>query len=112
MWSDEDLPWQLAPESFSGALAPLQAFALARDAVALVDPSASPVRLAAFAVASEARRKGVGRRLVAGIAARFTGQVLSIPAIVPEGLAEGLLRATGWERTPLSQWEMRLQRES
>jgi ribosomal protein S18 acetylase RimI-like enzyme len=105
-WSDDDLPWQLAPESFSGALPPLQAFDCDGEAVVLVDASTSPVRLAALAVAPSARGRGLGRRLLAAAPALFPGQDLAIPAIVPESVAEGLLRATGWERTPLSQWEM------
>lgn len=107
-WSSDDLSWQLRPESFAGAAAPLRGFVLGELAAALIDDSGPDVRLVSLAVRPARRWQGVGSRLLGGLCHRFAGRAWSISAILPEGLAFEFLVRTGWELVPLSQFEMSL----
>ncbi len=99
--------WQTAPLCFAGQTTPSQAFRAAdAEAAAIVQPVGSAVRLLAFAVAPASRQRGLGRRFMASLLGKFPDATWSIPAIVPEDMAAGLLSATGWRRTPLTQIEM------
>lgn len=109
MFAERDLSWQLAPASFAGAVAPLRGFAIADRVAALVDDSAQDVRLVGIAVHPALRRRTVGTSFLATLCSLFPGRSWSIPAIVPEGLAAGFLMHTGWELSPLSQFEMCLE---
>jgi len=106
LWSDRDLSWQLSPESFVGALAPIKGFSYRDEAVALIDDSDSEVRLVALAVAPERRRIGIGSALISALVGRYPGRCWSIPAVVPEDIASEFLVRAGWERSSISQWEM------
>jgi ribosomal protein S18 acetylase RimI-like enzyme len=107
-WSDRDLPWQLSPESFVGALPPMKGFVLRDQAVALLDDSDREIRLVAIAVAPGRRRRGVGSALISALVDRHPRRRWSIPAIVPEDIASGFLFRAGWARSSISQWEMHL----
>jgi ribosomal protein S18 acetylase RimI-like enzyme len=105
-WSDADLSWPLSPESHAGAAPPLRGFSLEDSATAIVDDTAPPVRVVSLAVHPDARRRGLGRRLVNALLDEFEGRALAFPAIVPEQSSRAFMDATGWEITPLSQYEM------
>ena len=59
-------------------------------------------------VAARAQCRGLGRRLVSALLHAFEGRPLVLPAIVPEHASRAFMEATGWELTPLSQYEMML----
>lgn len=107
-WSDEGLPWQLAPQTLGLAAIPLRGFTLGDRAAALVDDTGAEVRLAGIAVAPDARRQGIGGTLLRRLRGRFPGRAWTIPALVPEDLAAGLLARDGWGPGPISQVEMAL----
>jgi GNAT superfamily N-acetyltransferase len=107
--ADPGLPWMLAPETLAGLAAPAAAYTIGSDAWAVVsDPSAPVVSVLTLVVRAAERRRGRGAALVGALGARFAGRPLAITSIVPEGLAAGFLAATGWERHPLTQWEMEI----
>jgi ribosomal protein S18 acetylase RimI-like enzyme len=107
-WSDADLPWQLAPQTHAAAAPPLRGFVVDDDATALVDDTGADLRIVSMAVRPDARRRGLGRRLVAGLLDAFDGRALAIPPIVPEHAHDAFMAATGWHRTTLAQHEMSL----
>ncbi|WP_125117959.1 GNAT family N-acetyltransferase [Bordetella trematum] len=102
-----DMTWQASPLCLAGVASPLLGFE-SRDgaAVAVVDPIAPVLRLVAFAVDPARRRQGLGRRFMRDLLGQFPGRSWVIPAILPDTLADGFLRATAWERTALTQSEM------
>jgi ribosomal protein S18 acetylase RimI-like enzyme len=106
---EEGLPWMLAPETFSAATLPARAFSLDGRAFALVgNPQAETPALSALVVPRAERRRGWGTRMLRALAAAFPGRPWQVVAIVPEDLAAGCFLRAGWERAPISQFEMRL----
>jgi len=105
-WSDADLSWPLSPQSHLGAAPPLRGVALDERATAIIDDTGANVRIVSLAVRPDARRRGLGRRLVNALL--HQGRPLVLPAIVPEDASRAFMEATGWELTPLSQYEMML----
>lgn len=101
-WGPTDLPWQIAPETIAAYGAPTLGLALGDRAVALVDPSKSAVTLLALAGAT-AEDAG---RLLAAVQARYGERKLQTPIVVPEDHHAALFVAAGFERGPLSQFEM------
>ncbi|HEX6910038.1 MAG TPA: GNAT family N-acetyltransferase [Longimicrobium sp.] len=107
---DADLPWMLAPETFSAATAPARAFALEDRAFALVaNPQAETMTLSALVVPRAHRRQGWGTRMLRALAAEFPGRPWQVVAIVPEDLAPEFFIHAGWERSPITQFEMRME---
>jgi ribosomal protein S18 acetylase RimI-like enzyme len=107
--ADVDLPWMLAPETLSAATAPARAYALEDHAYALVgNPQAETLSLSALVVPRAHRRQGWGTRMLHALAAEFPGKPWQIAAIVPEELAPDFFVRAGWERSPLTQFDMRL----
>ena len=106
---DPDLPWMLAAETLAAASWPVRAVHLEDRAFALIgDPAAEMLQLMALIVPRAERRQGLGGRLVRALEASFPGRALAVSAIVPEDLAPDFFPKLGWERTKLSQLEMRL----
>jgi ribosomal protein S18 acetylase RimI-like enzyme len=105
-WSDADLSWPLSAQSHAAAAPPLRGLALDDLATGIVDDTGTHVRIVSLAVRPDARRHGVGRRLVSALLDAFEGRALAFPAIVPEHSSRAFMQATGWELTPLSQYEM------
>jgi ribosomal protein S18 acetylase RimI-like enzyme len=107
--ADPDLPWMLAPETLSAATAPARAYALEDHAYALVgNPQAETMTLSALVVPRAHRRQGWGTRMLHALAAEFPGKPWQVVAIVPEELAPDFFVRAGWERSPLTQFDMRL----
>jgi GNAT superfamily N-acetyltransferase len=106
---EPDLPWQLAPETLAAATAPARAFALEDRAYALVgNPQAETLTLSALVVPHAHRRQGWGTRMLHALAAAFPGRPWQVVAIVPEELAPDFFVRAGWERSPITQFDMRL----
>src|SRR5262249_58017393 len=100
------LPWQLQPASLAALGWPTRAFALDRRGVILVTPSAAGVAVRAICVREADRRRGIGRRLVSGVAAELDALPWNAPPIVPEGLAEAFFAALGFGPARIFQHEM------
>ena len=104
------LPWQLAPETLGAATAPARAFALEDRAFALVgNPDAEVLTLSSLVVPRAHRRQGWGTRMLRALSAAFPGKPWQVVAILPEDLAPELFIHAGWERTPITQFEMRME---
>lgn len=105
-----DLPWMLAAETLSSAVAPARAFTLEGRAYALVaDTAAEALVLSALVVPLPFRRQGWGARMLGALGAAFPGRSWSVLQVVPDDLAPGFMERGGWERHPLDQLEMRLE---
>jgi len=103
-----DLPWFLAPETLAAIAAPARALSLEGMAFAIVEPAPQPASLAlrTLFVNRHARGRGLGRAMISALAAAHPQQDLLITANVPEELAPGFMTRMGFERTPISQFEM------
>ncbi len=107
-FSDDGLPWQIAPAAFAATPSFLTALADDdRSSVALLDATAPDVRLLSFAVDPQRRGRGLGRRLISVLEHRFAGRRLFTAPLIPEGPATNLLQRAGWGLRPLQQYEMR-----
>lgn len=104
----QDLPWIMSPETLAAAAAPALAYSLSDRAFAIVEPAPQPGALAlrTLVVSGEARGHGLGRRMISSLAARHPGQDIVISANFPEGQAADFLARAGFEKTPISQFEM------
>jgi len=106
---DADLPWQLAPETLAAATAPARAFSLDGHAFALVaNPEAETLSLSSLVVPRGDRRRGWGTRMLRALAAAFPGKPWQLVAIVPEETAPEFFARAGWERSAITQLDMRL----
>ncbi len=76
--------------------------------MALAASTPAGIALRAVCVRPSERRQGIGRRLVAGVAAALEPGGWNVPPIVPEGLADGFLQALGFEQARIWQHEMTL----
>ncbi|WP_243368960.1 GNAT family N-acetyltransferase [Microvirga solisilvae] len=105
-----DLPWFMAPETLAACTAPARGLALGNEAFAIVEPAPQPnlLSLRTLVVARHARGRGMGRRMIASIAAAHPEQDLVISANFPEELATGFIARMGFTKTPISQFEMDL----
>lgn len=104
-----DTGWQTWPAGHASACSPVLAFRQAEGmAAALVDASGPAVRVMSFAVAPEARRRGIGRAFMRDLLGQFPGRPWAIPAILPETQAQEFLGATGWQQSALRQFEMEI----
>ena len=105
-----DLPWIMAPESLAAAASPARGYVLADLAYAIVEPAPQPsdLVLRTLVVARDARRRGLGRRMVHALAGAHPGQDLVISANFPEQLVPDFMVRAGFGTTPISQVEMKL----
>ncbi|MBM6582524.1 GNAT family N-acetyltransferase [Microvirga sp. BT689] len=105
-----DLPWFLAPETLAATAAPARGLCLEGRTFAIVEPAPQPASLAlrTLFVNRDARGRGLGRAMISALAAAHPEQDLLISANFPEELAPGFMACMGFERTPISQFEMDL----
>jgi GNAT superfamily N-acetyltransferase len=104
------VPWQLRPETLANLTRPFRAFTLEGRAFALLgDPTAARVGIRGFLVSRTDRRRRFGSNLLQALFAEFPGKTWAVTPIVPEGLADGFLRANGFVESALAQREMLLQ---
>ncbi len=106
-FSDDNLPWQIAPAAFSGLPPHLTALTDEdRSGVALVDATAPDVRLVSLAVDPGRRARGLGAAIVLALQGHFARRRLVTAPLIPEGPATRLLERAGWLLRPLKQYEM------
>jgi GNAT superfamily N-acetyltransferase len=105
-----DLPWLLAPETLAAIAAPARGLSLAGEAFAIVEPAPQPASLAlrTLFVNRDARGRGLGHAMISALAAAHPEQDLLISANFPEELVPSFMACTGFERTPIGQFEMSL----
>jgi ribosomal protein S18 acetylase RimI-like enzyme len=105
-----DLPWIMAAETLAAAAAPARGLYLSDLAAAIVEPVPQPDSLAlrTLVVPRHARGRGVGRRMIQAIAAAYPGKALVVSANFPADLFPGFFASTGFEKTPIGQFEMEL----
>lgn len=108
-FSDRDLPWHLQPETFSGAIVPVQGFSIGPEAVSLVQQTPSSLRLLSLAVSPEHRRRGHGSALLTAIQSRFPNMTFEIPPVLQDGDGANFLQANGWTPGSLDQIEMAME---
>lgn len=104
-YSAADLSWQLRPTTLAGVTLPAQAFRLA-DATAIVNVLPGTVAIRAIVVPPEQRRQGQGRMLLHALAHHFPNHKFTIPAIVPQTLADDFFLKLGFGHSAISQFEM------
>lgn len=103
------LPWMLAAETLSGAVAPARAYHLDHRAYALIgEPGENVIPLTALVVPRTHRRNGWATRLMRSLYAGYQDKAWSIPQIVPEGLATEFFTQNGWTLQDTTQLEMTL----
>lgn len=102
------LPWLIAPETLAAIASPALGLSLDDKAFAIVEPGprAGIVQLRALFVEPAMRGRGWGKALVGAVSARFAKDDLVVGANVPEDLAPGFMARTGFEKTPIGQFEM------
>ncbi|MBW6423280.1 GNAT family N-acetyltransferase [Rhizobium sp. XQZ8] len=106
VFSDTGLSWQTDPRSFERVGPTLKGFAIDGKAVAILDDTGKGVRLFSLAVDPAHRRKGLGRAMADGLAARYPGQKLFFVANVPAGLLDRFMRRLDWRKEKITQSEM------
>lgn len=102
-----DLPWQFSAESIGQLNPPARAFRHAQAYVVISNPEPSDVGIWSLCVAPDARRKGLGTRMLKAIMTQYPGKTWHVPAILPEELSP-VFRGAGFVREELSQWQMKL----
>jgi GNAT superfamily N-acetyltransferase len=108
--SDDGLPWQLERASLAAPPSSARCFSLDGLSFAYLSGIAGQVAwLRGIFTLPEARRRGHARRLLQALAALLPGKRLSVPPLLPEGLAEPFFRAAGFEPGALTQLELALQ---
>lgn len=106
---DADLPWMLAPETLAAATSPARAFSLEDRAFALINNAqAETLSLTSLIVPHGERRRGWGTRMLRALAAELPGRPFAIVSILPEDTAPEFFVQAGWERHPMTQFDMRL----
>jgi ribosomal protein S18 acetylase RimI-like enzyme len=105
-FADADPTWQTDPACFRHPGSPLRSFTIGTKAVALLDDTKDDVRIYGFAVDPMERRKGFGRALADGLAARYPGRRLYTAENIAAGLLDPFMRRIGWRRSRLTQSEM------
>jgi len=106
---DDALPWQLERASLAAPPSSARCFTLLRKSFAYLSGVAGQVAwLRGIFTLPEERRRGHARKLVQALAAHFPAQRLSLPPLLPEGLASPFFSAAGFEPGPLLQLELAL----
>jgi ribosomal protein S18 acetylase RimI-like enzyme len=106
--AERDLPWQFAPESIANLAPPYRAFEHDHSAyciVRLLDDGTMKVR--AFVVRAEARRRGLGSAVLAGACKALGAKRIALPPWCPEGLWDDFFKAAGFHHSKVSQVELR-----
>ncbi|HEX4384653.1 MAG TPA: GNAT family N-acetyltransferase [Myxococcales bacterium] len=104
---DDSLPWQLERASLAAPPTGARCFTLEQKAFAYVSGVTGQVAWlrGLFTLPGE-RRRGHALRLVKALAAHFPEQRVSVPPLLPEGLAAPFFTAAGFGPGALSQLEM------
>jgi GNAT superfamily N-acetyltransferase len=104
---DEGLPWQLERASLAAPPAGARCFSLDDRAFAYVSGAQGQVAwVRGLFVDPAERRRGWGKRIVQALAAVFPAHRISVPPLVPEGLAAPFFAALGFSPAAFSQLEL------
>ena len=103
-----DLPWQANGLSKLRLSPPNVGYRLGEAYAILSDPDAATIGLRSLIVAAEARQQGQATRLLSALFAQYPAKTWVLGSIFPEELVTGLAEKFGFERQPISQWQMRL----
>ena len=101
-----DLPWQLATETLLAATAPIRTFAVEGQAFACITVTDGALSFRGLLTHATHRRRGVARRLVEALSARFPGRALHFMPIFPDDFGAEAFTALGFTQMPLAQHEM------
>jgi ribosomal protein S18 acetylase RimI-like enzyme len=102
-----DLPWQLSGESVTQMNPRPHAYRDDQAYILISNPEAEQVVIWSLLVEPEARRHGLGTRMLKQVMANWAGKTWHIPALCPEEFGNVFANA-GFEREALSQWQMKL----
>jgi ribosomal protein S18 acetylase RimI-like enzyme len=103
----EDLPWQLSGESLVQSGPPSTAWGLDQACIVLSNPDVEQVAIRSLIVLPDSRGQGQASRLVKAVLSHYPNRKWVIPALCPEE-AGGFFERLGFERSSLSQLQMRL----
>lgn len=101
-----DLPWQLAAPTLIAVTAPTRTFSLEGHAFACFTESESALSFRGLLTLPAHRRRGLARRLLEAVSARFPGRALHFPPIFPEDAGQEAFASLGFSKMPLAQHEM------
>ncbi|HAV78034.1 MAG TPA: hypothetical protein DCX53_11855 [Anaerolineae bacterium] len=102
-----DLPWQLSGETIASMTPPAKAYKREEAYIAISNPDVEHIVIWSLLVEPSARGKGLGVDILKSIIAHHPSKVWHVPAIWPEEFGF-LFEQAGFQRTELSQWQMRL----
>ncbi len=106
---ENDLPWQLAAETFAAYNPPHRVHGLEDSAFALLGHlDDSQAHLQALVVRRDRRRRGWGKRLLTALRLLYPGRRWRVSARVPEGSIDAFMTAGGFSRGTISQLEMEI----
>lgn len=103
-----DLPWQLAGISLARHSPPDVAYRLDQAYIVISNPEAQTIAIRALLVPTEQRRQGHATRLLAALFAHYPDKHWVVSAVCPEEIGAELFAHFGFERQPISQFQMRL----
>lgn len=108
-YGPSDLPWQISGETLAQIALPNQGYRLGPAYAAISNPAHAPISLRALVVPEKAQPQMWATRLLQAMIAQHPNQPWRIPTLFPEELIRGLFEGLGFEREPLTQWQMRLE---
>jgi ribosomal protein S18 acetylase RimI-like enzyme len=103
-----DLPWQAAGMHLARSAPPDRAYKLDGAYAIISNPAAAVIALRALIVPFDLRRQGRASRLLRALFAEYPDKKWVLSAIFPEEIGGEFLTRFGFERQPISQWQMRL----
>lgn len=103
-----DLPWQVAGANLTRLTPPDVAYELDGAYAVISSPDAPAIALRALIVPPDLRRQGRASRLLRALFAAYPQKKWVVSATCPEEIGGELLASLGFERQPISQWQMRL----
>jgi ribosomal protein S18 acetylase RimI-like enzyme len=107
-YEEQELPWQVNGLAMLRLSPPNVGCRLAQATAILSDPTAPTIFLRSLIVPSEARHQGQATRLLSALFAKYPEKTWVLSPIYPEEYVTGLAARFGFERQPISQWQMRL----
>ncbi len=103
-----DLPWSLAGTTIARHSPPDLAYRLDQAYIVISNPEAQTIAIRALIVPPEQRRQGQATRLLNALFTRYPDKHWVISAVCPEEIGAELFAHFGFERQPISQFQMRL----
>ena len=101
-----DLPWQLAGSTLIETGPPNRGYQLGPAYAAISDPAKAQISVRGVIVHPDYEREAWGIRLLQALFAEHPDREWRVPIIFPEEMVEGLFESVGFEREPLTQYQM------